>query len=76
MYKALKSFSGKVSMTKGQEKDIKDKDIVIDLLRAGYIEEIKNEVKEVPKKVQEVVKVAEEKVENKAKEKKSKKKSK
>lgn len=76
MYKALKSFSGKVSMTKGQEKDIKDNDIIVDLLHAGYIEEIKNEVKEVPKKVQEVVKVVEEKVVNKAKEKKSKKKSK
>ena len=75
MYKAIKSFSGVISMTKGQEKDITDKAIIEDLLHAGYIEEVKAEVKEVKKEVQAEVKEVE-KVETKAKEKKSKKKSK
>ena len=76
MYKALKSFSGVISMTKGQEKDIQDKATIEDLLRAGYIEEIKPEVKDVKKEVQAEIKNIVEKVETKAKEKKSKKKSK
>ena len=33
-------FSGLVSMSKGEVKEIRDKDIVADLLRAGYIEQI------------------------------------
>ena len=41
MYKALKSFCGKVSMRRGEVKAISDPIIVKDLLRAGYIEEIK-----------------------------------
>lgn len=41
MYKALKSFAGKVSMYKGQVKEITDEEIVNDLLKAGYIEEVK-----------------------------------
>lgn len=51
MYKALKSFAGKVSMRKGEVKEINDKEIVKDLLNAGYIEEVKPAKKE--KKVQE-----------------------
>jgi hypothetical protein len=35
--RALISFSGLVSMRKGEVKEIRDKDIVADLLRAGYI---------------------------------------
>ena len=46
MYKALKSFAGKVSMRKGEVKEINDKEIVKDLLNAGYIEEVKLEKKE------------------------------
>ena len=42
MYKALVSFSGKLSMSKGQVKEIKDKEIIKDLLKAGYIEEVKS----------------------------------
>ena len=38
--RALISFSGLVSMRKGEEKEIRDKNIVADLLRAGYIEQI------------------------------------
>lgn len=41
MHKALKSFSGTISMCEGETREIKDADIVSDLLRAGYIEEVK-----------------------------------
>lgn len=53
MYKALKSFVGKISMVEGETKEILDKEVVQDLLRAGYIEEVKpeNKVKEEIKKV-------------------------
>lgn len=40
MYKALISFSGLVSMTVGEVREISDKSIVKDLLEAGYIEEV------------------------------------
>ena len=39
-YKATVGFSGLVSMRKGEIKEIKDKYIVDDLLKAGYIEPI------------------------------------
>jgi hypothetical protein len=52
MYKALKSLAGKVSMRKGDVKEINDKGIVEDLLNAGYIEEVKPAKKEKEKKVQ------------------------
>lgn len=51
MYKALVSFAGKVSMRKGEKKEINDKVIAKDLLNAGYIEEIKP-AKKVELKVQ------------------------
>lgn len=38
--KALIGFSGLVSMRKGEIKEINDKNIVTDLIRAGYIEPI------------------------------------
>lgn len=41
MHKALKSFSGIVSMYEGETRDIEDADVVADLLKAGYIEEVK-----------------------------------
>lgn len=41
MHKALKSFSGTISMCEGETREIKDADVVADLLRAGYIEEVK-----------------------------------
>lgn len=41
MYKALIYFCGVVSMAKGEIRDISDPSIAEDLLRAGYIEEIK-----------------------------------
>lgn len=45
MYKALKSFSGKVSMRRGEVKAITDKEVIADLTRAGYIEEVKPDKK-------------------------------
>lgn len=43
MYKAIKGFSGLVTMRKGEVKEIKNKDVVKDLLKAGYIVEVKPE---------------------------------
>ena len=37
MFKVLKTFSGLISATKGQEIEIDNEDIVKDLLGAGYI---------------------------------------
>ena len=37
----MKSFSGTISMCEGETREIKDADLVADLLRAGYIEEVK-----------------------------------
>ena len=39
MFTVIKSFSGKVSGSKGHVIEIKDKAIISDLLKAGYIEE-------------------------------------
>ena len=41
MYKALTSFSGILSMAEGEVRDIADKAVISDLLKAGYIEEVK-----------------------------------
>lgn len=41
MHKALKSFSGIVSMCEGETREIEDADVVADLLKAGYIAEVK-----------------------------------
>lgn len=46
MYKALITFSGKISMVKEQVREIKDEEIIKDLLQAGYIEEVKTAKKE------------------------------
>lgn len=46
MYKALKSFGGRVTMRRGEVKAISDPIIVKDLLNAGYIEEVKPAGKE------------------------------
>lgn len=48
MYKALISFSGKVSMSKGQVREIEDKEVIKDLLNAGYIEEVKTKAETKP----------------------------
>lgn len=40
-YKALISFSGKVKMSMGEERELTDKEVIKDLLKAGYIIEMK-----------------------------------
>ena len=50
MYKAKVSFSGVVSMNVGEVSDIADVNIAKDLLRAGYVEEIKPAEKAKPVK--------------------------
>lgn len=49
-YRALVSFSGLISMAMGEVREITDKSIVKDLLKAGYIEEMKPENKPEAKK--------------------------
>ncbi|WP_205839152.1 hypothetical protein [Velocimicrobium porci] len=39
--KALISFSGRISMYEGEERDIKEDALFSDLLKAGYIEPVK-----------------------------------
>ena len=50
LYKALVSFSGKVSMTMDEVRDISDQSIAKDLLHAGLIEEVKSVTKAQPEK--------------------------
>ena len=37
----MKSFSGVISMYEGETREIEDAELVADLLKAGYIEEVK-----------------------------------
>lgn len=67
MFKALKSFCGKVSMKQGETKDINDKELIKDLLNSGLIEEVKDEVKKIDTKVKEEVKKEEEKIKEEVK---------
>lgn len=56
MYKALKTFAGtKIAMKKGDVKEFIEKEIAEDLLRAGYIEEVKVEEKAVVEEIKEEV---------------------
>lgn len=41
MHRAVKSFSGVISMFEGETREIEDAELVADLLKAGYIEEVK-----------------------------------
>ena len=64
MYKAIKTFAGiKIAMKKGDTKNFIEKEIAEDLLRAGYIEEVKEKVEpvkvEAPKKEEVVEEVKE-----------------
>lgn len=47
--KALVSFAGIVTMAKGEEREIKDSYVLKDLLRVGYVEEVKVKVSAEPK---------------------------
>lgn len=37
VYRALRSFSGVISMTAGEERELKDQYLIDDLLKTGYI---------------------------------------
>lgn len=50
--RALTSFAGRISMSKGEVMEVKDKTILQDLLHAGYITEVKAETKPVQKPVE------------------------
>lgn len=63
MFKALKSFCGKVSMKKGEIKELNDNEIINDLVNAGLIEEIKAN----KTKIKPVIKEIEEKIEEEVK---------
>ena len=41
MHKALKSFSGVISMHEGETREIDNAELVADLTKVGYIEEVK-----------------------------------
>lgn len=47
--KATKSFVGVVSMNIGQVKDIQNKEVLDDLLKAGYVEKVDEKPKAQPK---------------------------
>ena len=48
--KAKVSFCGVLSMGVGEVRECTDKELLADLLRAGYVEEVKDEPAEEPKK--------------------------
>ena len=54
--KALVSFSGVLSMYAGEEREYSDKAILLDLLKAKYIEEVKTEKLDKPVKTKKGVK--------------------
>lgn len=49
MYKATRSFSGIVSMKKGDVKEINNEEVAKDLIRAGYVIELADESKPMTK---------------------------
>lgn len=61
LYKALKSFSGAISMAKNSVRDINDQAVINDLMRAGYIEPVAQEAEIVEKPAKKAVKPAEKK---------------
>lgn len=56
IYRALRSFSGVISVSEGSEVDINDKVVETDLLKAGYIAKIEETKKEKPKPTKRVLK--------------------
>lgn len=58
LVKAIVSFSGKISMSAGDVRDIKDQYVLNDLIRAGYIEPEAQEAEIVEKPAKVVEKPA------------------
>lgn len=52
LVKAVRSFAGKVSMYAGEVRDIADKEVLHDLLRAGHVEPEAQEAEIVEKPVE------------------------
>lgn len=75
LVRAKVNFSGKISMSAGDVRDIKDQYILNDLIRAGYIEPEAKEAEIVEKPVKKAATVSEKPVE-KSKPKRTRKKSK
>ena len=46
LYRALVGFSGAISMSRGEVKEIKDKNLASNLTKVGYIEPIEKPKKE------------------------------
>lgn len=67
MFKALKSFCGKVSMKKGETKDLDDENLIKDLINSGFIEEIKDEIKKVDTEIKNEAEKIEEKIKKEVK---------
>lgn len=67
LVKAVVSFSGKVSMTAGEVREIKDQFILNDLMRAGYIEPDAREAEIVEKPVERTEATSEKPVEKSTK---------
>ena len=44
-YRATKSFTGLVSMVKGEVRELEDEKIVKDLIKSGYIEDLSEKQK-------------------------------
>lgn len=42
IYRALRSFSGVISMAAGEERELKDQYVIDDLLKAGYISPVRD----------------------------------
>lgn len=76
LVRAKTNFSGAVSMSEGDVKDIKDSRVLNDLLRAGYIEPEAQEAEIVEKPAKKAEAVSEKPVENSKKKSTRKKKSK
>ena len=56
MYRALVSFSGVISMAQNEVREITDKNLIKDLKKAGYIEEVKSTSSSELKKENETLK--------------------
>lgn len=61
MYIAKRGFSGAIIMRKGEVREIKDKNIIKDLMNAGYIEEYKAST---PKELKEEIKTLKKELED------------
>jgi uncharacterized membrane protein YukC len=67
-YRALESFSGALSMHVGEVRDLNNKDIIKDLLKAKFIEEVKPEKPSKEKELQSEIEALKKQIEELTKE--------